>query len=639
MAGVHMHTLRLWQAHVDRFLRIDVPMAHGLCRFERQCALLRVTARELGASMECGNDHIATSRLQPQAKAKATQLLGQKISGVLPTFSGDMTILRQLLSTCLDCLSEQAFDVIWIIVPAAQLLMLFDDLRPWLPRHWQFIAEEALLPSRSGDALVPVNGSWGRVGGWLKQQDLKLAAHTAVCTQFFLTLDADLVCNPRPSTCQFGSTPHMVWNQNRRHPRAVTCLEKGPGRRGGSSFWGVRSGNFANTIRVLRLPLNASTIKWVMGFTPQLMSTTAMAEVADYYETRERVNWLDYLLRAGPGRMSRCKRGRNKDGELCEKRPFYTEYFLYQLTLLVLGRWQAYHVSQPSRDLPAGCPGGGGNILMSGSDPAKAVRTHPARVPGNKKPFILVQDDLLTPPGALARWKLSMDLKGQNPQWNSRLPRYPRFTAASPLRQARLALFDELPYAADDAPRNQGGATLRLSVERRGAAAFACNCTRRMVELIVTLAMPNHSRGEGRVLLRTPRHFLDERGTGTFVHFTMEALDPWIARRARHLMLRLWLKDGGDTPSYSLPTIQIELQQQISNGSPSMPSNHTLNLDLEHPLAVTWLLGYLAVSRHAMVPLVLSIHIARETTRPGPRHSVGRRRGWQGWRGLWQKFF
>ena len=556
-----------WHAHALRFLSTNTcSLNERACCQQRQCALLRSTSTMLlnntHGPIKCPNADSTSSTVSADIVASSSSLATDKITGVMPTFKGDLPSLRQMLATCRTCLSDTAFQAIWLVVPASQLLHIFDELRPWLPPHWLFVTEEALLLSSHGSSQ---HGSWKDVAGWFKQQDIKLAIYAYSCTQFYMALDSDLVCTAvHAKWFQFTKPPYVIDSpgtkaQPGRHvSRAVNCLETGPAHPRFESrhkFWGVRSGNFENSATVLGLPLDVNKLTGAMGFTPQMMATLGMAEVARYFEARERVDsFLDFLLNAGPGRYRRCKRQR--DGDRCERRPFYTEFFLYQLTLEVLGRWDAYHLS--ADELAAGrhCAGVEPPKLSRNADPYREIKEALRHVNGTSQPgaiperlvvrckscttpFMLVQDDLGTAPSWMSLWRQAPELGGRHARWNARMPRAIRFSASlgGEGMRARFSLLDELPFNAANAPHNQGGTTIRIAAGscstgnwRKEPAVANAPCV--VVEVTLSLALPNgmlSSRGETRVLLRQLPHGVDT--VGRSVRLAIEPVDPSVSKK------------------------------------------------------------------------------------------------------------
>ncbi len=133
------------------------------------------------------------------------------------------------------------------------------------------------LPLRFVDQndLLPELAGYGSVGGWTTQQMIKLAATRVVTTDFYLTLDADVLC-----TSPIG-TANLV-------PGGRALLQTGP--RMSHKPWWTASAHILEVDPRLDEP--------GICVTPALLSSQACLGLQARLQTRSRSgSWIDVLLR------------------------------------------------------------------------------------------------------------------------------------------------------------------------------------------------------------------------------------------------------------------------------------------------------------------------------------------------------
>jgi len=445
-----------WERHVTELeSRPSTPC------LENQRRLLCAAARALDSSFRrlCGSN---AEYLRPVGFQRLSDdgLAASRVTGVLPAVMSQIENLRFFLASCQPVFTRAKFDAVWIVVPTAELLQIWHQLSASIPSHWMIVSEDALgSDSQEGCEF----------SGWLKQQDAKLSIARFVCTRNYLVLDADVMCNARDGSeftlerymrhpvatmvTKEAPSNRLSHEQNQAVARIATCMEVGPHFR--SSFWGVNSGNFENTARVLKLHCNASKFRSVMGFTPQLLSRDGVKDMAMFLEKTHGMPWLEFLRTVAPSRCSPCRR--QLHGPRCEDRPFWTEFFAYELVLAELGRWDHYHTKMSVKE----CKNERLSMHSSSGNVLKARK--------NRRAFFLVEDD-----SAISQWQMTKVYRAVVQEGTrlhpTPLPRGHLMHLQSPHAQMRADVLSELPYAAIQSPFDQGGMVILLESPRAGAS-------------------------------------------------------------------------------------------------------------------------------------------------------------------------
>ena len=152
--------------------------------------------------------------------------------------------------------------------------------------------------------------------GWYKQQMIKLAISDFVDSEFYLTLDADVICVKEVSFPDLVKEGKVMSRRTRRdlHPEWYKWAER---------ILGVkRSG-------------------WTHGVTPALLSTEAMSELKEYVARRDPVVFKA-LARITPSRMAISSYFTGWRSCLLRQIP-WTEYALYNTFLEATGSFDKYH--------------------------------------------------------------------------------------------------------------------------------------------------------------------------------------------------------------------------------------------------------------------------------------------------------
>lgn len=109
------------------------------------------------------------------------KITSQKIDAVLPITLKDygrFTILQRTL----DFFCEELLGVIWVVVPDQDFAKIKSKIKG---NNYSVIPESKLIPEIN---FFP------KRGGWFNQQLIKLAIAEYIATDFYLTLDADVIC-------------------------------------------------------------------------------------------------------------------------------------------------------------------------------------------------------------------------------------------------------------------------------------------------------------------------------------------------------------------------------------------------------------------------------------------------------------
>lgn len=223
-------------------------------------------------------------------------------------------------SLLLDSLAARFVDLgtLWVVCPDRELSAVEGALGRWRqdlrPRC---VAETSLVPEL---ALTP------RLGGWYRQQLVKLAIHEHVGSRLYLTLDADVICIKRVSSAELApqglapchTTPKPLHPSWYRGSEAVLGLQAA--RRGVSH-----------------------------NVTPAVLHRDAVAELAHYLQRRAALGLFPSGLRGIKQRFARARaRGNPRiDAEgwrlyLAAGTP-WTEYALYYTYLEASGRFERFH--------------------------------------------------------------------------------------------------------------------------------------------------------------------------------------------------------------------------------------------------------------------------------------------------------
>ncbi|KAI5475083.1 hypothetical protein MNV49_001959 [Pseudohyphozyma bogoriensis] len=208
----------------------------------------------------------------PSLKHSITAVLPVDVASVplLTTLCLSLTLQNPLLSTI--------FDSIWIVAPTqADAETIFEAL----------VAANALpLVARVLSHDVLLSSTHRSTRGWFAQQEVKLAMAVAVRTDYYLTLDADVMA---------GRT--LSWDDfiDDATGKGFIASTKAGG------FWGWESGNLARTCATLGVSCEEYTGKSVVtAFTPVLFHSHGVFSLLGELEEKARqrkkgAGWVEYL--------------------------------------------------------------------------------------------------------------------------------------------------------------------------------------------------------------------------------------------------------------------------------------------------------------------------------------------------------
>lgn len=221
----------------------------------------------------------------------------QQLSAVLPLKIFGLDYIENLarcdiLFSSLRTYGAGLLREILIVVTAREEAQIREQLSIWNDLPITIINE---------DDLAPAFTRFGRVNGWLKQQIIKLGVADLVSTEYFLTLDPDVIlCKPMTAADIFVN--------------GKAILEPEP--RSNHASWWVGSSTVLGIPNDLERP--------GMSVTPAILSRTVCRRLHDDLRERYRCDWIVALL----SRPSLA----------------WTEYTLYYLTAERHGLLDIYHV-------------------------------------------------------------------------------------------------------------------------------------------------------------------------------------------------------------------------------------------------------------------------------------------------------
>ena len=256
-----------------------------------------------------------------------------KIGAVLPlkirgSYDVDDLNRAEILFRTLAGFAEPGlFDPILVVVPPAEVETVARHYQKWQDLNVEVVSEEALVPE-----LARYRG----MRGWRKQQIVKLAAARRIEHDFFLTLDADVICL-KPIAYRDLIVDGRALLQ--REPRAHH-----------PKWW-------KSSARILGMDANVGDPEFGMHVTPALLSTRLCLNLAEELSPAGKGagkgSWVDVL-----GRLHRPRHPSNWTFERFRRRR-WTEYSLYYLCALKHGELDRYHVLAGSDETPqllsAGC--------------------------------------------------------------------------------------------------------------------------------------------------------------------------------------------------------------------------------------------------------------------------------------------
>ncbi|MGY5798278.1 DUF6492 family protein [Rheinheimera faecalis] len=246
------------------------------------------------------------------------------ISAVLPlkaSGSYDVNDLKRahiLFTSLKTFVAEGTISEIFVLVPAAEVELVQQEYACWQSLNIKVMAEDDLLPEFK---------KYPKMRGWRKQQLLKIAIAHLVENEFYLTLDADVIClKPLDeSKLIIDGKALLQYEQRAQHPK----------------WW-------KSSARILNMNPDVGPKDLGMTVTPALMSRTLSQKLMqELSPNKAGENWVDALCSlhdpANPknwwiGRFLKLK---------------WTEYSLYYLCAMKLGLLEQYHIIAGTAQTPA----------------------------------------------------------------------------------------------------------------------------------------------------------------------------------------------------------------------------------------------------------------------------------------------
>ena len=260
----------------------------------------------------------------PQASASAAQSLGrpEPMSFALTIAlsqtgrpGDELARLRTLLTSFVKYFDMSALARFVIVTRPDDLVPVSEAVKAFPIPSVDLVDERDLCPELAENP--DTTNSWPNVNqGWHRQQLLKLACHERVHSDFYMTLDADIMfIKPFTSYDLIRDSKSIVNTQTRRDydrlwlpedaEKEVTC----------------RIERDQDAARILGMGRRAT--ERFYGETPVVLSTRIVRELIQYLEKRRSPDWRRYLLEQLP----------------------WTEYGLYFNFAEAVGLFDRYHVA------------------------------------------------------------------------------------------------------------------------------------------------------------------------------------------------------------------------------------------------------------------------------------------------------
>jgi hypothetical protein len=304
------------------------------------------------------------------------------ISAVLPlkaSGSYDVNDLKRahILFSSLQTFSRPGLiSELLVIVPAAEVQLVQQEYACWQDLNIKVVAE---------DELVPEFKKYPKLRGWRKQQLLKIASANIVENEFYLTLDADVIClKPLDeNTLIVDGKALLQYEPRSQHPK----------------WW-------KSSARLLNMKPDIGPKDLGMTVTPALLSKTLCQKLmAELAPAKAGKNWADTLASlhdpVNPknwwiGRYLKLK---------------WTEYSLYYLCAMKLGLLEQYHVTAGTALIPE-------LLLIHDSHPYESWQVAASFDLANPGLFCVVGSKSRIPPQEI--WhKVARYIQGKNaePRW------------------------------------------------------------------------------------------------------------------------------------------------------------------------------------------------------------------------------
>jgi len=242
-----------------------------------------------------------------------------KISAVLPLHisendksnSGDL--IKILFSSLEKFAKPELFETFFIVCPKDQIPKISQLTEQWHNFTIKIIDEEDLIPELA---------NYPTVGGWRKQQIIKLAIASIVKTPFYLTFDADIICTSPISVEKLIPGNKALLQQQERLTRA---------------WWWGSSAHYIN--------INPNLNESGMDVTPAILSTQVCLNLVKHLENTGKC-WIKRLL--NPHRKYAWQRLNPR----FKNQYSWTEYSLYYLFLEKNNEINTYHTICGTKEAP-----------------------------------------------------------------------------------------------------------------------------------------------------------------------------------------------------------------------------------------------------------------------------------------------
>lgn len=231
----------------------------------------------------------------------------QKITliALVPATLKDLRLVHTSLLTCEETFqSDKNLLGIKYVVPPDEIDTFKRELRGYAAKI-EIVSETEFVPEFQNVTSWP---------GSHKQQVIKLLSYRKLYSSHVLFLDADSICTIRRSN-QKNAPSSFIINSWLYSPRVAICLQN-------TARWFGKV-QYKRTSLVWNLPMKD---RYVMGWTPQILSVKALKRAVHLLMKFQKVNNVQELIFASPNYQ-------------------WTEYASYFLTLKAAGVWDHYHRS------------------------------------------------------------------------------------------------------------------------------------------------------------------------------------------------------------------------------------------------------------------------------------------------------
>jgi|ERR1017187_2105449 hypothetical protein len=203
----------------------------------------------------------------------------------------DLDRLRILLSSFLSFFDLRDLTTFWLLAPPSDIAPVKSLLREMTSdSRFEVVSETDICPELK---KTPKNKL--QATGWFRQQLVKLAAHELVRSNFYMTLDADVIC-VRPFSCSDVIKKGKALC-NTEYLKDYRALYK-------SQFalreMKVKQRRISWAEKVLGISRSPQYRKRIYGETPVLLNTRQVGNLTRYLEEKHELPWRSALLQALP---------------------------------------------------------------------------------------------------------------------------------------------------------------------------------------------------------------------------------------------------------------------------------------------------------------------------------------------------